>query len=102
MQTFLNSNKNIFTFLFFLILFLIGIYIFQDYGISIDEDNTRILGFLSLEHIFNIFFPESVSKINEIISVDGDAHSGYPTSGIVFDLPMAFLELIFQIEDSRQ
>jgi len=102
MPTFLNSNKNLFTFLFFLIFFLTGIYIFQDYGISIDEDNTRILGFLSLEHIFNIFFPESVSKINEIISIDSDAHSGYPTSGIVFDLPMAFLEFIFQIEDSRQ
>ena len=95
MLTFLNSNKNLFTFLFFLIFFLIGIYIFQDYGISIDEDNTRILGFLSLEHIFNIFLPEHVSKINEIISVDSDAHSGDPTSGIVFDLPMAFLELIF-------
>ena len=25
-----------------------------------------------------------------------------PTSGIIFDLPMAFLELIYQIEDSRQ
>ena len=102
MQTFLNSNKNLFTFLFFLIFFLIGIYIFQDYGLSIDEDNTRIIGFLSLERIFNIFFPEHMSKINDIISFDIKAHSGDPTTGIVFDLPMAFLELIFQIEDSRQ
>ena len=49
---------------------LIGIYIFRDYVLSIDEDNTRIIGYLSLEHIFNTFFPEHVSKINEIIFVD--------------------------------
>ena len=102
MQVFLNSNKNLFTLLFFLIFFLIGIFIFSDYGLSIDEDNTRIVGFLSLELIFNIFLPEQVTKINKIISADRAAiGTGIETSGVVFDLPMAFLELIFQINDSR-
>ena len=103
MSVFLNSNKNLFTLLFFLIFFLIGIFIFSDYGLSIDEDNTRLIGFLSLEHIFNIFLPEHVTKINKIISADRAAIGiGIETSGVVFDLPMAFLELIFQINDSRQ
>ena len=103
MPAFLNSSKNFFTLLFFLIFFLIGVYIFPDYGISIDEDNTRMIGFLSLEYIFNIFLPEHVTKINKITSVDGTAIGiGVITSGIIFDLPMAFLELIFKIDDSRQ
>ena len=98
----LNLNQKLTTFLFFLIFFLIGIFLFRDYGISIDEDNTRIVGFLSLEYIFKIFFPEHVSLIKETISDQRGAHSGFETSGVIFDLPMAFLELIFQIEDSRQ
>ena len=103
MPAFLNSSKNFFTLLFFLIFFLIGVYIFPDYGISIDEDNTRMIGFLSLEYIFNIFLPEHVTKINKITSVDGSAIGiGVITSGVIFDLPMAFLELIFKIDDSRQ
>ena len=103
MPAFLNSSKNFLTLLFFLIFFLIGVYIFPDYGISIDEDNTRMIGFLSLEYIFNIFLPEHVTKINKITSVDGSAIGiGVITSGVIFDLPMAFLELIFKIDDSRQ
>ena len=105
MPTFLNLNNKFFTFLFFLVFFLIGTFIFPDYGISIDEDNTRIIGFLSLESIFKIFAPEHIAEINEIIMGQKDAHSDLdivPTSGVVFDLPMAFLELVFQFEDSRQ
>ena len=105
MPTFLNLDNKFYTFLFFLVFFLIGIFIFQDYGISIDEDNTRIIGFLSLESVFKIFAPEHIAKINEIIAGQKDVYSNIdevPTSGIVFDLPMAFLELAFQLEDSRQ
>ena len=102
MLPFLNLNQKLKTLLFFLIFFLIGILLFQDYGISIDEDNTRIMGFLSLEYIFKIFFPEHISLINETISGQRSAHSGFETSGVIFDLPMAFLELIFQIDDSKQ
>jgi len=105
MSKFLNANNKFLTLLFFLIFFFIGIYIFSDYGLSIDEDNTRIIGFLSLEPIFKIFSPEHLTKINSIISGQLDENFTLdiiPTSGVAFDLPMAFLEFIFQIEDSRQ
>ena len=42
MSSFLNLNKNIHILAFFLIFFLIGIFVFSDYGISIDEDKTRL------------------------------------------------------------
>ena len=105
MSTFLNSNNKLLTFIFFVIFFFIGIFIFSDYGISIDEDNTRVVGFLSLESVFKIFSPENIPKIKEIISGQLSEHPSLdiiPTSGVAFDLPMAFLEFIFQIEDSRE
>ena len=104
MLIFLNSNKKWFVFLFFLSFFLLGIFITPDYGVSIDEDNTRIVGFLTLESIFKIFSPEHLIQVNEIIAEQKSEHPNLdivPTSGVTFDLPMAFLELIFNIEDSR-
>jgi len=96
-----NLKKSVYTFAFFSIFFLIGVIIFNDYGISIDEDNTRIIGFVSLEKVFTLFQSDYTFKINEIISSQKSAHSGLETSGVIFDLPMAFIELIFNIEDSR-
>ena len=55
-------------FLFFFIFLLVGLSIFKDYGISIDEDNTRIVGFLSLEYILNHFsFFENKVEISNLI-----------------------------------
>ena len=108
MSSFSNLNKNIHILAFFLIFFLIGIFIFSDYGVSIDEDKTRLNGFISLEYIFKIFVPNQVAEISKIIA--GEINTNYGmmvttdvvTSGIVFDLPLALLELIFQVDDSRE
>ena len=104
MPVLLNLNKKYFTFLFFMLFFFTGIFVFSDYGMSIDEDNTRVVGFLSLKSIFKIFIPEYLEKINYIISAELPFHPDIdmiPSSGVAFDLPMALLEFIFQIEDSR-
>ena len=108
MPSFLNSNKNICIFAFFLFVFLTGVFNFADYGISIDEDKTRLNGFISLEYILKIFSAESANKINQIISEEMGIDYGMMittdvvTSGIIFDLPLALLELIFKTTDSRE
>ena len=94
------SKKNLLILFYFSIILLIGIFIFKDYGISIDEDNRRINGFVSLKYIFEIFFPNSVSKISEFIDVP-DMNSWKAQSGVIFDLPVAFIEYFFKIEDVR-
>ena len=106
---FLNLNKNIYIFLFFLIFFLIGIYIVSDYGISIDEDKTRAVGFVSLQYILKNFFPEHLDKLNKLFDLENynnfemmTTSAGVVTSGITFNLPMAIIELIFEIKDSRE
>ena len=96
-----NFWKELYINIFFLIFLFIGILIYADYGISIDEDNTRIIGFLSLKNIFNFLPQDFTYKIDELIKSQRDAHEGFETSGVWFDLSMAFLELLFGIEESK-
>ena len=79
----------------------VGFFIFPDYGISIDEDNTRVNGFVSLKYIFEIFFPEHIPAIDKFTNIPSMNQFKEQGVGVVFDLPAAFLELFFQIEDSR-
>ena len=98
-----SKYKNSYVFIFFITLLITGINIFADYGISIDEDNTRVIGFLSLEKIYSFFSLNNISEITKIIESDALAHSrdDTATSGVAFDLPMAFIEYFFGIKDSR-
>lgn len=102
MLLFINKNRNIFIYLFFLSLFIVGIFIFSDYGLSVDDDNSRVNGFVSLKYIFEIFFSEHTFKIDNIINVPNINIYEQRYNGSAFDLPMAFFELIFKITDSRQ
>ena len=102
MLLFINKNRNLFIYLFFISLFIIGIFIFSDYGLSVDDDNSRANGFVSLKHIFEIFFSQYTFKIDDIIDVSNINIYEERYNGSAFDLPMAFLELVFKITDSRQ
>ena len=96
-----NTSKNLYNIVIFIIFLIIGISICADYGISIDEDNTRIIGFLSLKKIFNFFSYDYSSQIDYLIKSQRFAHEGFETSGVWFDLSMAFLEFVFNIEESK-
>ena len=50
----LNTKNNLIIFIYFFIIFSIGILSFSDYGISADEQDTRITGFVSLKYLFTI------------------------------------------------
>ena len=97
------KKNNIFaTLSFFIILFFIGISIYADFGLGVDEDNSRVNGFVSLRYIYEIFSPQNIFKIDKIIIVSNINDYSQQGNGVVFDLPMAFLELIFNITDDRQ
>ena len=99
MLSFFNNKKNLLTFIFFLTLFFLGYTIYDDYGISIDEDNTIINCFFSLKYLYDFFdinynqFLESFPYISEW------EEKGI---GFIFDLPTAFIEYQFQITDNRK
>ena len=97
------KSSRFFVYLYFLIFLILGLFIFKDYGISIDEDNTRIVGLLSLEQLFKFFSFNNIFEITELIKEDSLAHTrdNTSTSGTVFDLPMAYLEYLFKVTDSK-
>ena len=102
MISYLDSKKYFLISLYFFTLLTAGFFIFPDYGISIDEDNTRINGFVSLKYIFEIFLPNLVNETDKFTNIPSMTEWNEQGIGVIFDLPTAFLEWIFQIEDSRK
>ena len=83
---------------FFLILslyFITGLTIFSDYGISWDEVNERYSGFVTLNEIYkklNINILEDYPDLSNFI---------YREYGVLFNLPLAFIENIAKIKDIK-
>ena len=93
-------KKNHVIFIFFLIYLFIGLIIFRDYGISFDENISRINGFVTLKYIINKFsIPLELGNIiGEFPNLKNYGDNIY---GIVFDLPLSLLEILFGIQDTR-
>ena len=101
-----NFNKKI-TYAIFLLFFFIGIYTYKDYGISVDEEFERRVGFYWLEYVlslttFDNFYNSALLKLNEITGFTLPTAKDNKFYGVIFNLPMAFLEVFFEINDSKE
>ena len=78
----------------------IGIIVYNDFGISVDEWELRLHGFSNLIYLYEFLFKKVPLNIvsNEIIPKMSDY---FGTHGPIFNLFTAFLEYFFNIEDSR-
>ena len=83
---------------FLLIYFLIGIFIFDDYGISWDEPYHRINGFVALNSIRNFLSLESFPNLEHSNEWMAEQTKIY---GSVFDIIASSLEKLFNLEDVR-
>ena len=70
--------------------FIIGILIFDDFGISIDEDNTRTNGLLALKYLFELLSIDQTNFFNSIPSIKDWKEKGI---GYIFDLPTALYRI---------
>ena len=98
----MQSKQKLIFLIFFSFIFFLGTIIFNDYGISIDEDNSRVNGFVTLKYIFELFKFSLISDLNNIISVPHIHSYSEQGNGVVFDLPLALIEILFKIEDPRK
>ena len=106
----INQNNNFFkkvTYVIFLFFFFIGIYTYKDYGISVDEEFERRVGFYWLEYVlslttFDNFHNSALLKLNEISGLTLPEAKDNKFYGVIFSLPMAFLEVVFEINDSKE
>ena len=80
---------------FFILYLFIGLLIFQDYGLSWDEPISRINGFVTLNYIYDLLNIQTI-KGYENIKIYRDNYYG-----VVFDLPVAFIENIFFNNNSK-
>jgi|TARA_B100001964_G_scaffold239366_1_gene306662 hypothetical protein len=93
-----QKYKNLPAIIIFSSFLIIGIIIFEDYGISWDEPYHRINGFVSLNFIRKIFFLDIYPGLVHDSKFLAEGSKLY---GVLFDLPMAFIEKKLFIDDSR-
>ena len=88
--------------LIYLTFLIIGILSYKDFGISTDEWSLRLLGFVNLKYIMEIFFQSSISNLDAILSIPKISDFSGNTHGAIFAVPMAFIEYYLNITDSQQ
>ncbi|MFD1467496.1 glycosyltransferase family 39 protein [Hymenobacter caeli] len=79
---------------FFTGLLLLGLWLVRDYGVSVDEGQSRMNGMVSLKYLGDRYFPEFIRTHGEFA-----AYAGLPLPqyydrdyGVVFELPVTWLE----------
>ena len=88
--------SNLITTAFFLIFLCIGSLIFNDYLVTPDEPLHRINGFISLKYIFELFIPNS-SLLLELGNIPDLNNDWRKTYGVLFDLPLSSIEILFNL-----
>jgi len=94
--------------LFFFIYIFFGLFIYKDFGIGIEEHFQRQNGFYWLDHFLSFLdhsvLKETVNlKYKEILLTNPNLPNivFYNYYGIIFDVPVAFIESIFNLENSK-
>ena len=95
-------------YLFFFIYFLIGIFIYKDFGLGIEEHFQRKSGFYWLNYILNFTEFNNLKEIAfnkfeeiKIFTPNITTIENHKYYGILFDLPLAFIETFFKIEGAN-
>jgi hypothetical protein len=101
-------------YLFFLIIFFVGILIYKDYGISWDEKISRNYGLVSGNYILKKILPEKnyIEIFSKIVSKETfieNVNKNIPdlvsytdrAYGVAFELPVTFFEIILNLKDNN-
>ena len=104
----MKFNNQVCLYTFFTIYLFIGILIYKDYGVGIEEHFQRQNGFYWLNYLFsNSNFDDFKSLVNikykEILLKNPDLPNPdfFNFYGIAFDLPLAFIETFFELDSSK-
>ena len=81
-------------------IFILGLKVSEDYGISWDEPTQRIMGQETLVYIVSKLFPAQIKNIPNTLKDYSIEYAG--RYGPVFDLPTAIIEELFFADDLRQ
>ena len=95
-----KKYNTILIFILPLILFFIGFSIYEDYGISLDEEITRNNGLVSIKYIVDLFFPQHASNFELIQNVPELKNYSDKQYGVFFFiLVISIIEILFEVKN---
>jgi len=97
----LKFDNNYFIILFFFLYFIIGIFVVGDYSVTPDEPLHRINGFIFLKYLSD-FFTLNIDLTNHLKNIPNMHDDWRKTYGVIFDLPLAYLEVFFKLENKNE
>ena len=100
MNIYLKNIEILIVIFVYLVFFCIGLLSFRDFGISIDEWELRIHGFVNLKYLMEIFYSSKVSELDKILQIP-EFTSYYGTHGAFFPLITSLIEYIFEIKNEK-
>ncbi len=106
MQISSNNFLKYFVIIFFFIYFVFGLLVYKDFGITTDEEFQRFSGFYWLNYVLSFTSFEDIKLLVEtkLNSIDGFTLPDpvdFPFYGVIFDLPLALIETLLNIENSK-
>ena len=98
------TQKNILLILFYSVTIFFVLITYEDYGVHIEEKFHRLNGHYWLNYISKIFGFLDIqqiteNKIKEISDFSLSSVAVYNKYGILFDLPTALIEILFNLND---
>jgi hypothetical protein len=98
-----SRHRSLTTTFYFLLILVLGLVTFTDYGMSGDELISRTNGGMSLSYIAEKFNIAWLKNDPVLATFDIPLHEYYDRDyGVAFDLPVFFIERLFLLNDSRQ
>ena len=95
-----KKYSTIITFILPLILILIGFLLHRDYGISLDEEITRMNGLVSIKYIYDFFFPHLTDNFELIKNVPDLKDYSDRQYGAFFEILLIFIiEILFEVKN---
>ncbi|MDF7812731.1 hypothetical protein [Hymenobacter sp. YC55] len=88
---------------FFVVILVLGLFIFPDYGLSMDEEISRNNGMVTLKHLALQLNPDWVAANPEFERFPIPLAEYFDRDyGVAFEVPVTFLERLLKLDDVRQ
>ncbi len=99
-----NDVSRLLAFIFFTLLFLLGLYIYRDFGLTCDEPLDRNTAIANLKYVLSFLVSNDTARniipgFDAIKSLDDFVDHDY---GVVFHLPAYIIELLFYKDNYQE
>ena len=91
----INFKKHVHLIVTFPFLLLLSLNVYKDYGISIDEESTRINGLVSLNYICEFFFPEREFNFQLVNNIPDLNTYPFREYGVLFEIILILIVEVF-------